>query len=182
MAAITHASQSIPPDAPSLPSVLRVEPGIYQYSAWQNINVGVWVGQATLAATMGLIDVGMEMRRRYPSGHSSIVFILDKLPAPTPEAREMFGKFFRSGSSLMCNAVVLEGEGFWASGLRAMISNTHRGASGSTHVGVGTSIDEILTWFPEAHAKCTGIMVKTLELKSVLQEIRRQGEAGAAIK
>jgi hypothetical protein len=159
--------------------VLRVEPGIYQYSAWQNINVGVWVGQATLEAALGLIEVGKEMRRRYPAGHSSIVFILDKLPAPTPEARELFSRFFSNGSSLMCNAVVLEGEGFWASGLRAMISNTHRSASGSVHVGIGTSIEEILGWFPEAHAKCTGIMVKTAELRTVLHELRRQGEVGA---
>ena len=153
---------------------MRVVPGIYHYSAWQNINVGVWVGQATLEATKGLIDVGMEMRRRYPAGHSSIVFILDKLPAPTPEARELFSQFFRNGSSLMCNAIVLEGEGFWASGLRAMINNAHRSASGSTQVGVGVSIDEILTWFPAAHARCTGIMVTAAELKPVLQEIRRQ--------
>ena len=88
-------------------------------------------------------------------------------------------RFFGNGSSLMCNAVVLEGEGFWASGLRAMISNTHRSASGSVQVGVGTSIDEILGWFPEAHAKCTGIMVKTAELRTVLHELRRQGELGA---
>jgi hypothetical protein len=169
--------RSEPPSAQ--PSVLRVVPGIYQYSAWQNINVGVWVGQATYEATKGLIEVGLEMRRRYPEGHSSIVFILDKLPAPTPEARELLGQFFRSGTSLMCNAVVLEGEGFWASGLRAMLSNTHRGASGSVQVGVGTSIEEILGWFPEAHARCTGVMVKTIELRTVLHEMRSANELGA---
>jgi hypothetical protein len=173
-----HVS-TFPDHPPAHPSLLRTEPGIYQYRAWQNINVGVWVGQATYEATKGLIEVGMEMRRRYPAGHSSIVFILDKLAAPTPEARELFAQFMRPGSSLMCNAIVLEGEGFWASGLRAMISNTHRGAAGSVHVGVGTSIDEILTWFPEAHAKCTGVMVKTAELRTALHAIRREGEIGA---
>jgi hypothetical protein len=165
--------------APANPSVLRVAPGIYQYSAWQNVNIGVWVGQATYEATKGLIDVGAEMRRRYPSGHSSIVFVLDKLPAPTPEARELFAQFLRAGSSLMCNAIVLEGEGFWASGLRAMIGNTHRGASGSVQLGVGTTIDEILTWFPEAHERCTGIVVKAAELRVVLHEHRRINELGA---
>lgn len=170
----------LPSEVPAAPiTVVRVVPGIYQYSAWKNINIGVWVGQATYEATKGLIEVGMELRRRYPSGHSSIVFILDKLPAPTPEARELFGQFFRNGSSLMCNAVVLEGEGFWASGLRAMISNTHRGASGTVQVGVGTSIDDILTWFPEAHARCTGISIEASELRPRLQQIRRENEIGA---
>ncbi|HEX6240632.1 MAG TPA: hypothetical protein VFZ61_07060 [Polyangiales bacterium] len=174
-----HAPDSTASIAPSSPSVLRVAPGIYQYSAWQNVNIGVWVGQATYEATAGLLEVGAEMRRRYPAGHSSIVFVLDKLPAPTPEARELFAQFLRAGSSLMCNAIVLEGEGFWASGLRAMIGNTHRGASGSVQLGVGTTIDEILAWFPEAHARCTGIAVKAAELRAVLQEHRRINELGA---
>lgn len=179
MAVTKHASLSPPADTYARHSVLHVEPGIYQYHAWQNVNVGVWVGQATYEATLKLIDVGKEMRRRYPAGHSSIVFILDKLAAPTPEARELLARFFSDGTSLMCNAVVLEGEGFWASGLRAMISNTHRGAAGSVQLRVGTSIDEILSWFPEAHAKCTGIALKSAELRPVLHEIRREAEAGA---
>jgi hypothetical protein len=166
-----------PPPAPS--SALLVEPGVYHYSAWQNINIGVWVGQATLRAAQGLLLIGKEMSRRYPGGHSSIVFVLDRLPAPTPEARELLGQLFKAGSELACTAVILEGSGFWASGLRSMIANMHRTAAGAVRLRVGTSVDEALDWFPAEHERCTGIMVDVAQLRMALLSAREHGAAAA---
>jgi hypothetical protein len=160
-------------------SLLRCEPDIYQYSVWQGISIGVWVGQATLGAVRGLFEFGQEMRRLYPAGHSSIVFILDKLPAPTPDARELLGRLFDASSALSCSAVILEGSGFWASGIRAMIGNTHRAAAGDVRLRVGTSIDEVLAWFPDEHARCTGLQVDPQELRAILRLAREQNAAAA---
>jgi hypothetical protein len=165
---------------PSLgPSALRTEPGVYHYSAWQGISIGVWVGQATLSAVHGILEFGAELRRNYPNGHSSVAFILDKLSAPTPEARDLVERIFSSKSALLCSAVVLEGSGFWASAIRSLIDNTHRTATSSVHLRICTSIDEVISWFPGEHAHATGIVVGAGELRSVLTEARVQNEAVA---
>lgn len=159
--------------------VLRLEPGVYQYTEWQGISIGVWVGQATLRAVNGLIEFGRDMHARHPNGHSSVVFILDKLPAPTPEARELFGRVLGARSHLACTAVILEGSGFWASGLRAMIGNTHRAAQGSVQLRIGTNIDEVLAWFPAEHERSTGIHVDPEALRDELRRAREENAAAA---
>ena len=166
--------------APSAsPFVLHCEPGAYQYTAWKGISIGVWVGQATLNAVKGLLTLGQEMHDRHPEGHSSIVFILDKLPAPPPEARELLSRIFSARSKLACTAVILEGSGFWASGLRAMIGNTHRAADGNVQLQVCTSVDEVLEWFPAQHARTTGIQVSSEQLRAVLARAREENAAAA---
>ena len=41
--------------------LLRVEPRIYCYSAWQNLTLAVWVGQATGASVRNLGEISREM-------------------------------------------------------------------------------------------------------------------------
>lgn len=86
---------------------------------------------------------------------------------------------YRARSSLLCSAVILEGAGFWASAIRAMIDNMHRTATSTTHLRIGTSIDEVISWFPGEHAHATGIVVGPSELRSVLTEARVYNEAVA---
>jgi hypothetical protein len=156
-------------------SPVVVVPGVLHYNSWKNVSIGVWVGQATLTAVESLISFGRQIVQLYPGGHSSVVFILDKVAAPTPDAREVFSQFFSARSTLQCNAVILEGSGFWASGLRSMIANTHRSATGSVKLRVGTSVDEVLEWFPEEHARLTGIELDRSELRTELLYSREHG-------
>ena len=164
---------------PLIDSPVSIEPGIFHYSAWQNISIGVWVGQATGAAVHTLLKFGAQMNRRYPEGHSSVVFILDKLPAPTPEARELLGRMFNARSELLCTGVILEGSGFWASGLRSMIANTHRSSTGNVRLRVSTSLDEALTWFPAEHARASGLEFDPAQLRSELLYAREHGARAA---
>lgn len=176
---MNHALRlSFPPPSSALID-LRTEPGAYYYGAWQGISVGVWVGQATLPAVHGLIEFGSVLARLYPGGHSSIVFILDKVAAPTPEARDLLERVMSARSTLACSAIVLEGSGFWASGIRSMLGNTHRAASGNVLLRVVTTIDEVINWLPSEHARLTGIRVDTHELRSVLSQVREKGAAAA---
>jgi hypothetical protein len=156
-------------------SPVCVVPGVFHYNSYKNISIGVWVGQATLPAVQALLPFGKQIIQLYPDGHSSIVFILDKLPAPTADARELLGSFFSARSTLSCSAVILEGSGFWASGLRSMIANTHRTSTGSVKLRVSTTIDEVLEWFPAEHARATGIDVDPGELRSELMYSREHG-------
>ena len=161
--------------------LLRVEPRIYCYSAWQNLTLAVWVGQATGASVRNLGEISREMIRRHPEGHSSVVFILDKIPAPTPEAREVLDKVFHARNDLACVSVVIEGSGFWASGMRSLMGNTHRAAAGatSTMLRLNTAIDEVVEWMPAEHARRTGVELDAEEFRRVLRDVREQGAARA---
>lgn len=156
-----------------------VVPGVFHYNNWKNVSIGVWVGQATVAAVEALFRFGKDMVQLYPDGHSSVVFILDKLPAPPADARELLGTLFSARSTLACTAVILEGSGFWASGLRSMIANTHRTASGSVKLRVDTSIEEVLAWFPAEHARLTGIELDPEQLRGELVYSREHGAKAA---
>jgi hypothetical protein len=160
-------------------SPVCVVPGVFHYNSWKNVSIGVWVGQATLAAVEKLMSFGKEIVQLYPDGHSSVVFILDKLPAPPVDAREALGQLFAARSALACTAVILEGSGFWASGLRSMIANTHRTATGSVRLRVGTSVDEVLDWFPAEHARLTGIDLDPQQLRTELLYSREHGAKAA---
>jgi len=176
---MTPAQKTFPGPQSKRSDVLRIEPRIYHCSAYQNVSVGIWVGQATLPAVQGLVEVGKEMNRRFPEGHSSITFVLDQLPGPTPEARELLTKIFQGASALSCAATIVEGTGFWSSGLRSMISNTHRAASGPVRLRVSTTIDEVLAWLPKEHEACTGVALDPEQLRKVLLERRASGAAAA---
>jgi hypothetical protein len=75
---------------------------------------------------------------------------------------------------LMCTAIVLEGSGFWASGIRSMASNLHRSATSSGLLRVQTSIEEVATWFPEEHRRRTGVNVAPDDLIRVLTAVRAE--------
>jgi hypothetical protein len=172
-----------PPARPPAKDVvtLRIEPRIYHYSSWQNLTLAVWVGQATGQSVRSLGEISREMVRRHPEGHSSVVFILDKIPAPTPEAREVLDKVFHSRNDLSCVSVVIEGSGFWASGMRSLMGNTHRAATGATAtvLRLNTAIDEVVEWLPLEHLRRTGVELDPEEFRLVLRQVREHGAARA---
>lgn len=173
---------ALPARAPATSVVtLRVEPRIYYYSSWQNLTLAVWVGQATGPSVRSLGEISREMVRRHPEGHSSVVFILDKIPAPTPEAREVLDKVFHSRNDLACVSVVIEGSGFWASGMRSLMGNSHRASAGatSTVLRLNTAINEVIEWLPAEHLRRTGVELDPAEFSRVLWQVREQGAAQA---
>src|SRR5262249_50350085 len=100
-------------------SLLDLDPGRFRYSAWRNFTIGVWAGQATQEAAERILRVSKLMASQHDTGHSSVVFVLDGAPAPTPEANEIFAKVYDDKvSDLSCMAIVIEGGGFWASRIR----------------------------------------------------------------
>lgn len=167
-------------DGDTAPRELLVAPGVYAYYGWKNISIGIWVGQAVKSAVAALIEMGLEQAPHFPEGRSSIVFVLDQLPAPTPEAQEVMARLYAAGG-LVSTAVILEGTGFWASGIRSMTTNVRRAAATEMHLGINTSIDEVMGWFPAIHLERTGVMVRGQELARVLTELRTQGAARAML-
>lgn len=159
--------------------ITRTEPGVYGYESWKNVSIGVWIGQATLQAVRGVHALAADMELQFPEGRSSVVFVADQVAAPTPEARqEMLSVYERPG--LCCTAIILEGSGFWASGIRSMTSNLHRAAGSTMRLRVHTSIDEVIAWMPAEHQRFTGVALDCEELKRVALDVRQRAGARAA--
>jgi hypothetical protein len=159
---------------------LVVERGRCHVSAYRNITISVWVGQANPAAAHAALRAGQEMARRHPQGHSTGVFVLDGLPGPTPDAQPLIAKVLGQRSSLKCAAIILEGSGFWASGIRAMINNTHREANGGASLKISTTLAEVVGWLSENHEERTGVAIAPDLLEQVLTQARQLGARAAA--
>lgn len=151
-------------------------PGVFAYDLWKNVSIGVYVGQATPAAARELLAMSSLQARTFPEGRSSVVFVLNQLPAPLPEARADLDRVYESGG-LACTAIVLEGAGFWASAIRSMISNMVRGQAVS--VRAHTNVDELLDWLPDEHEKRTKVAFPPDDLKRALLYARKACELRA---
>ena len=154
-------------------SLLDVDPGRFRYSAWRNLTIGVWADQATQQAAERVLQVSRLMVSQHPTGHSSIVFVLDGAPAPTPEANEVFAKIYDDKiSDLSCMAIVIEGGGFWASRIRSTITSLRMSTPGPMMIRVADKLEQVLEWFPGEHSLRTGVRVTPSELKTVLTATR----------
>lgn len=160
---------------------LRVVPDVFAYYAWKNVTIGVYVGQLTVPAVHRLLDMSSEIARAYPSGRSSVVFVLDQLPGPTLEAQKEMKRIYEI-EGLKCTATILEGTGFWASAIRSMTANLHRAADTGMTVRVNTSLEEVLAWLPQVHARATAIALPVEEFRIALRYAREKGAARALAK
>ena len=166
---------------PSQPSVESLETLIVEprcrFFACKNILIAVWIAQADVASALANERAARMMAQRFSAGRSFVGFVLDGLPGPTPEALPVFAKLMARSSELACIAYVLEGSGFWASGLRGMISNAYRESGAAARLKVGTSVEEIAGWLSTNHALHTGVAIGESELREVLLKARGVAEA-----
>jgi hypothetical protein len=168
----------IPQSLDSLETIW-VEHARFYFGAYLNISIAVWVGQADLNAAQAMLRASDGMAQRNPRGHSSVNFVLDGLAGPTPEAQPIFKQLLGRRAQLACAAIILEGSGFWASGLRGMLSNTHREAGGGVPLKIETSVDPLVGWFSEQHQARTKVELQPMQLRDVLLHARQLGERAA---
>lgn len=162
--------------APGVPlEILASELGRCVFFAYKNITIGVWTGQADLAAAQAVERAARIMASRHRAGRTYLAFVLDGLPGPTPEATQVFTSLIGQRDGLGCLAYVVEGSGFWASGLRGMITNMYRDSGANRRFKIATSIEEVAAWLSVNHEHATGVAVSEEELREVLSRARRLG-------
>lgn len=155
--------------------LLDCDPGRFRYSLWRNVTVGVWADQATTEAAKRVLELSRSMAKAHDSGHSNVLFVLNNVAPPTPEANQIFAQMHdQKVSGLACLAIVLEGSGFWASAMRSTITGMRMAGPGLMRLGVADDIDQVLTWFPAEHSARTGVNVSEAELRSVLLTLRAE--------
>lgn len=155
---------------------LEVVPGRCHFSVYRNIAIGVWVAPADKAAAEAALRVAATMAERFPERHSSAAFLVGGLPGPLPEAMPLLQKLWAKRSDLVCTAMVIEGSGFWASGLRAMVNNTRREGGGETPLKIGSTIDQVVDWLSAQNQQGTGVAIAPAELAQALAVARQLGE------
>jgi hypothetical protein len=153
--------------------LLDCDPGRFRYSSWRNLTIGVWANQATGEAAQRIQNISRLMGRNHPRGHSSVVFVLDGAPPPTPEASAIFSKMYDTKrSGIVCMGIVVEGGGFWASAIRSSITGLRMSQPGGLRMGVSDTLDQVLDWFPAEHSQRTGVPMSALELRTALLTAR----------
>jgi hypothetical protein len=159
---------------------LRTEPGMFAFDAWKNVAIGVFVGQATLEGVQRVLSMSHELSQRFPEGRSTVVFVLDQLLGPPPEA-QLAMKSVYEADGLACLSLIIEGTGFWASGIRSMTNNVQRTVSKPMVHRVSTTLDEVVAWLPPLHFECTGVALDPEEFRRALTLVRERGAQRAMV-
>lgn len=155
------------------PVLFDHEPGQFYLSQYRNLSIMVWVGRADGAAIQRVRVLSHQLIAKYPDGHSNVTIILNGCPPPTEEARVAFNYVFDGRiSDLRCMAMVLEGEGFWASALRSMVTGVRNVTANTFTVKLFSELGQASEWLPAEHLAGTGVALTSAELLSALTEAR----------
>lgn len=154
----------------------ELDPGRFRFSVWRNVTMTIWTAQATWEAGERILRLSRQLNQELPHGRSQIMFICDGAPAPDQATSEMLTEIYNPKlSRIVCIAAVLEGTGFWASGIRSRITNMRIAGGNAMAVRTQESIDEVVTWLPREHEQRTGVKLDPNELNAVMFGVRALG-------
>ena len=132
-------------------------PGVFRLGIWNDVFLGAWFGGATGAAAEALVEI-VERNRPEPGAKRSYIHLVPQgMGLPDAAARSGFQRLMKTHAEEMaCVAIIIEGTGFWASAMRNVAIGLRVVAPRSFAYRMFGSAQELLEWFPEAHAQHTG--------------------------
>jgi hypothetical protein len=158
--------------------VVTTEPGTCGVGVANNLMIAVWWWQATGSAVQRLFPIVEVLNQEYPQGYSHIHIVKDKAPIPTSEARAGFLRLM-GHPALGHVAVVIGGQGFWASAMRSAITGMQIISPRGFQLRLQGSIREVVAWLPEAHLKRTGVEIESAALLAMLERAEGWLAAGS---
>jgi hypothetical protein len=140
--------------------------GANQVSLWQNVLVISWTGKPTAEAARALGPVTDEILARLGVDKLSFIHLIpNNMPLPDSGTREALLALSRSYiQHTACVAVIIAGGGFWASAIQSFVTGIRVLAPRELSVRMHKSSAELLKWFPEEHARKTGVQLEPVEL------------------
>jgi len=128
-----------------------LEEGKNIIGTYRNLVLAVW-GESPGAAPMRAIhESHLELLGEHERvGH--LVFIHGMPKIPTPEARELAGDYNRR-SNMSSVAIVLDGEGFWASAARGFLTTVLFFQRSKAPTDLFRTLDDALRWQDEVLAE-----------------------------
>lgn len=131
-----------------------------------------WSQRATGPAIAKVTQLREQMDREHPEGVSVVYLIANDAGLPTPEARagvkELMARF---SNKRACLAILVQGEGFWASAMRAVITGVRILVPLKFPMQIFNDVNELVGWLPERHERQTGVRVAPNELGAVLERL-----------
>lgn len=153
-----------------------LDPGRFRFSVWRNVSVTIWTAQATMPAGERILRLSRELSREFPQGRSQVMIVADGTPAPDHAVSELLTEIYKPElSRIVCIAAVLEGTGFWASGIRSRMTNMRIAGGNDMAMRTQDTVEEVASWLPEEHAQRTGVVLERNELKAMLIAVRALG-------
>ena len=167
-------------------TVLDAQPDVFTFCTWGNVNIHVWWAPLVepMVERLGAFSSATILRSRAEprastrprrAGMSFVHIVTEDVGVPDPETRSALlalGKRFEN--DVGPTAVVVGGEGFWASALRGAITGLWLAVPKSMPMRMCGSIEEVAGWLPAKHLESNGSPIDADELIQVLQEASRR--------
>ena len=137
-----------------------------------------WFGPADAAAARALARVTSDVIARQQGQRFSNVHLIDRrVRIPDAETRGVLVQLgHETAGHLACVGVIIEGEGFWASAVRGVITGL-RVITPSLDIHAHASIAQVLNWLPSEHEKRTGVPIDRAQVEHLLREAKRWRDA-----
>jgi len=155
-------------------AVVGEVPGVHRVWAFHNVMVVSWSGTAA-DAVRRLAPIADRLLTRTRADKLSFVHLVpNNLAMPDAATRAALLELGHAyGDRTACIAVIVSGTGFWASAIRSVITGIRVLAPRAFDLRMHASLPELLQWFPEEHARKTGV---TLEPSELLLQLERAGK------
>lgn len=136
-----------------------------------NVTVTAWFGRLDLTAAQMLGRVTEDVIRRLGGQRGSSVHLVDaEIGFPDALTREQLAQISRSSAEQMgCVCVVLDGQGFWVSAFRGVLTSLHALAPKAFDIHASASTAEVVSWLPKEHLKRTGATIRPEALQRLLE-------------
>ena len=146
--------------------------GVHRVWVWKNILIVTWFGKATAEAAEALGPVFSDAYTRTGSDKLSFIHVVaNNLSLPDGETRQAILELAQAFENrIACVGVVVRGSGFWASAIRSFITGIRVMLPRAFDLRMHAEISELAEWFPEEHARKTGMKLESSEL---LQQVER---------
>lgn len=158
------------PEAASAPQIHYEHDGI-RIGSFRNVALVHWGSHATVDAVRALSVCSADLLKRYERISVAQV-IPDNVGVPTEQARAMLLKLADAGAGrIACIAYVLAGDGFWASAMRSLVTNSSWVGQRSFVPRICATLQEAATWLAPLHNERTQVFVDTASLLRVLNNL-----------
>lgn len=139
-----------------------------------NIVIHVWHARAEVESGPVLSRVAAETLRMHPGGISVVHWLTMTMTVPTSAARDAFAEvakqYEQNGIPV---GLVLDGDGFWASAFRGVITSLMVNFSKGFPLRMFANMDELLAWLPDEHKRRTGATLDPQQLRTCVAEALR---------
>jgi hypothetical protein len=139
----------------------------------ENVVMTVWTSKASMEAARTLREIIDQTGRRYGAG-SGVHVVLNRPELPDRETREEMARITQDfADSTVASAMVLVGDGFWASAMRGLATSLHAvtGSGQRFKMGIFGTTRDAAAWLAPLHSAGCSTPVSVFEVLAALDEL-----------